>query len=561
MRWVAESDRPPGLSLGFALPGQARRPVLLLVLLALANTPALGAQWGGELRFCIRSEPRSFHPALADSDAAETIRYLTGGVLVRVNRGNQQLEPELATSWKIENGGRSIVFQLRPGVFFSDGTPFSAEDVVYTMNVLLDPALHSATGDTFQAGGGAIQTMQRGKYQVAVVFPEPVAGAARLFDQVAILSHNSPLKERAALGAFRIAEHKPGSFILLAINPNYWKTDGARRLPYLDTVRLEVQQNRELELLRFRRGEVDLISSLGPDQFQQLAAESGATVKDAGPTLESEMLWFNLNPSAPIEAYRKSWFGSRNFRLAVSHAIRRDDLCRVVYHGHAQPGIGPFSPANRFWFNRSLNPPSFDLEQARSLLAADGFRLAGQAGAQALHDRDGHLVEFSLITNAGNPAREHIAAMLQQDLAAIGIRLNIVTLDFPSLIERIGKSSQYESCLLGQVNVDLDPNGQLNVWLSSSATHQWNPNQAKPATPWEAEIDRLMRLQSSLLDENRRKPLFDRVQQIAWDEAPMLYLLNRNALVAAARRLRNVEPSVLRPNILWNAERLWISAK
>ena len=532
-----------------------------MVLLALLSTPALPAQWGGELRFCIRSEPRSFHPALADSDAAETIRYLTGGVLVRVNRGNQQLEPELATSWKIENGGRSIVFQLRPGVFFSDGTPFSAEDVVYTMNVLLDPALHSATGDTFQAGGGAIQTMQRGKYQVAVVFPEPVAGAARLFDQVAILSHNSPLKERAALGAFRIAEHKPGSFILLARNPNYWKTDGARRLPYLDTVRLEVQQNRELELLRFRRGEVDLISSLGPDQFQQLAAESGSAVKDAGPTLESEMLWFNLNPSAPIEAYRKSWFGSRNFRLAVSHAIRRDDLCRVVYHGHAQPGIGPFSPANRFWFNRSLNPPSFDLEQARSLLAADGFRLAGQAGAQALHDRDGHLVEFSLITNAGNPAREHIAAMLQQDLAAIGIRLNIVTLDFPSLIERIGKSSQYESCLLGQVNVDLDPNGQLNVWLSSSATHQWNPNQTKPATPWEAEIDRLMRLQSSLLDENRRKPLFDRVQQIAWDEAPMLYLLNRNALVAAARRLRNVEPSVLRPNILWNAERLWISAK
>src|ERR1039458_7993898 len=107
MNCVAEWDRPPGLSLGFALPGQARRPVLLVVLLALLSTPALPAQWGGELRFCIRSEPRSFHPALADSDAAETIRYLTGGVLVRVNRGNQQLEPELATSWKIENGGRS----------------------------------------------------------------------------------------------------------------------------------------------------------------------------------------------------------------------------------------------------------------------------------------------------------------------------------------------------------------------------------------------------------------------------------------------------------------------
>jgi peptide/nickel transport system substrate-binding protein len=544
----------------FRLHGRILSP-LGLALLALLGVQCLAAQWGGELRLSIRSEPPSFHPALADSDSAETIRYLTGGVLVRVNRSNQQLEPELASSWKIENGGKSIVFQLRPGLLFSDGTPFTADDVVYTMQVLLDPALHSPTGDAFQGGSGAVRATPRGKYEVAVVFPEPVAGVARLFDQVAIMSRNSTLKERAVLGAFRIAGNKPGSFILLARNPNYWKTERGRRLPYLDGIRLEIQQNRELELLRFRRGEVHLISALSPDQFQQLAAGDGATVKDAGPTLESEMLWFNMNPSAPIEAYRKSWFASRSFRLAVSHAIRRDDLCRVVYHGHAQPGIGPFSAANRFWFNHSLKPHSFDLEQSRRLLAADGFRLAGQTGGQTLRDRDGHAVEFSVITNAGNPARERMAAMLQQDLGAIGIRLNIVTLDFPSLIERIGKSSQYESCLLGNVNVDLDPNGQMNLWLSSSANHQWNPNQAKPATPWEAEIDRLVRLQSTLLDENRRKILFDRVQQIVWEEAPFLYLVNRNALVAAARSLRNMEPSPLRPNILWNAERLWIETK
>jgi ABC-type transport system substrate-binding protein len=70
-----------------------------------------------------------------------------------------------------------------------------------------------------------------------------------------------------------------------------------------------------------------------------------------------------------------------------------------------------------------------------------------------------------------------------------------------------------------------------------------------------------MRLQSTLPDENRRKPLFDRVQQIAWDEAPLVYLVNRNALVAAAPSLRNAAPTVLRPNILWNVERLWIAAK
>jgi peptide/nickel transport system substrate-binding protein len=489
-----------------------------------------------------------------DDDASETVRYLTGGVLLRLNRITQRVEPELATSWSIENSGKSIAFQLRSGLSFSDGTPFSAQDVAYTMQTLMDPNLHSPTGDSFRVGNGTVQIVERGKHEVQITFPEPIAGVERLFDQVAILSRNSRLRERAVLGPFRIAEHKPGSFLLLARNPNYWKTGGGRRLPYLDRIRMDIQQNRELELLRFRRGEIHLISSLDPDQFQQLAAADPATVKDAGPTLEGELMWFNMNPAAPIPAYRKNWFGSRNFRLAISHAIRRDDLSRVVYHGHAQAAPGPFPAANLFWFNRNLKPHSFDLEEARRLLAADGFR----SGGSTLRDRDGQPVEFSVVTNAGNRPRERIAAMLQQDLGALGIRLNIVTLDFPSLMERIGKSFQYESCLLGLINVDLDPNGQMNVWLSGSSNHQWNPNQKTPQTAWEAEIDRLMRLQASTVNANRRKLLFDQVQQLVSDQAPFLYLINKNALMALSRSLKNVTPSVLRPQVLWNADRIWI---
>jgi len=529
------------------------KPLGILILSALASVN-LHAQWGGELRFCLHSEPRTLNPIMVDDDPSETVRYLTGGVLLRVNRGSQQLEPELATSWKLENAGKTIVFKLREGLAFSDGTPFTAKDVAYTMQALTDPSLHSPTGDAFRTGSGVVETAQRGKYEIAVIFPEPIAGVARLFDQVAIMSQSSPLRERAVLGPFHIAEYKAGSYILLARNPNYWKTDHGRRLPYLDAVRLEIQENREAELLRFRRGQIDLISSVDPDQFEQLAAEDRASVTDAGPTLEGEMMWFNMNAAAPIPAFRKAWFRSRNFRLAISHAIHRDDLSRVVYHGHAQPAIGPFSPANLFWFNRSLQPQAFDIEQARRLLAADGFHKNGQS----LVDHEGHPVEFSVVTNAGNRSRERIAAMVQQDLAALGIRLNIVTLDFPSLIERISKSFQYESCLLGLVNVDLDPDGQMSVWVSSASNHQWNPNQKTPETDWEAEIDRLMRKQATTIDAGRRKVLFDRVQQIAADQDPFLYLVYKNALVAASHRLRNLSPSILRPQALWNADRLWL---
>lgn len=525
----------------------------LILLSALAIT-AYAAQWGGELRFCLRSELRTFNPVLVDDSASETVRYLTGGVLVRVDRLTQQLTPELATSWRMEKNGRTIVFRLREGVSFSDGTPFTAADVAYTMRALLDPAVHSPTADAFRPAAGGVETSARGPYEVAVTFPQPVAALARLFDQVAILSERSPLKERAVLGPFRVSQYKPGSFLVLARNPNYWKMEGGRRLPYLDSVRLEILQSREAELLRFRRGEVHLISSLDPDQFEALSAEDRGSVRDAGLTLEGELMWFNMNPAAPIPAFRKAWFRSTNFRLAVSHAIRRGDLARLVYHGHAQPGIGPFSPANRFWFKSGLEPHAFDLNVSRRLLAADGFRYNGKA----LVDREGHAVEFSLVTNAGNRSRERIAAMLQQDLDALGIRLNLVTLDFPSLIERISKSFQYESCLLGLINVDLDPSEQMNVWLSSSSNHQWNPGQKAPETAWEAEIDRLMRQQAAAPDAARRKALFDRVQQLVSDQAPFLYLVNQDALVAVSSRVHNAAPAVLRPQVIWNVDRLWL---
>jgi len=391
---------------------------------------------------------------------------------------------------------------------------------------------------------------------VTIRWPSPLAGGVRLFDQVCIMSRHSPLKERAVLGPFMIGEHRPGAWLRLERNPHYWKMKSGRRLPYLDSIRLDILQNRDVELMRFRKGELHLISSVDPEQFEELSRAQPGLVRDAGASLEDDFLWFNLAPAAPLPAHEKAWFASRNFRLAVSHSIRRDDLCRIVYRGHAVPGVGPSPPVNRYWFNRKLAPHAFDLDLSRRLLAEDGFRRPGGA----LCDRDGHPVEFSLITNAGNKARERMASMLQQDLAALGIKLNLVPLDFPSLLDRIGKTLAYESCLLGFNNHDLDPDSQANLWLSSSSNHAWYPREPSPATPWEAEIDRLMRAQASTADGQKRKALFDRVQEIVSEQAPVIYLLNRNALVGIAPTVRNVQPSALHPRLVWNVDEIYLAA-
>jgi peptide/nickel transport system substrate-binding protein len=530
-----------------------RRTFLHIFLCSTLLIGVASSQGGNELRFCLRAEPKTFDPLKVDDDASLTIRYLTGGVLVRANRQTQALEPELAESWKVSKDGKQITFKLRRGIRFSEGSPFSAEDVAFTVTRLMDPALHSSTGDAFRSGKGTVTTKILSPIQISVTFSAPVIGVASLFDQVAMMSSHAPNKESAVLGPFMVAEYKPGASVLLKRNPNYWKKDAqGRQLPYLDSIRLDIQPNRDVEVLRFKRGELDLINSIDTEYFDRLAASSPAVVHDAGASLDSEFMWFNQVASAPIAEYKRNWFRSKNFRRALSQAINREDLSRVVFNGHAQPGAGPVSPANKFWFNSRLKAESYRPDAALQRLQTDGFRL--QSGT--LRDKDGNAVEFSIVTNAGNKYRERMAVMIQEDLGKIGVKVNVVTLDFPSLIERIAQKFNYEAAILGFQNVDLDPNGQMNIWLSSAENHAWNPQQKGPETSWEAEIDHLMRAQASTADPKKRKEAFDRVQEIVAEQAPFIYLVNKNALSAVSTSVEGATPVILHPQTYWNAERL-----
>src|SRR5271166_5424156 len=534
-----------------------RRLFLRLLLGCALLSAAAFSQSGGELRFCLRSEPKTFDPLMVDDDASLSIRYLTGGVLVRVNRHTQDPEAELAESWKVSKDGKQITFRLRHGIAFSDGTPFSAEDVAFTMQRLMDPALHSTTGDAFRSGNGAVTTKIIAPDLVSITFPAPLAGIERLFDQVAIMSARSPKKEAAVLGPFVVAEYKAGSSLLLRRNPNYWKKDSqGRRLPYLDSIRLDIQSNRDVEMLRFKRGELDLINTIDSDFFDRLAASSPHLAHDAGASLDYDFLWFNQVANAPIPEYKRAWFRSTNFRRAISQAINREDLSRVVFNGHAQPAVGPVSPANKFWFNGRLKAEPYRPDAALQRLQSDGFHL--QNGV--LRDKSGNVVEFSMVTNAGNKSRERMAVMVQEDLGKLGIKVNVVTLDFPSLIERISQKFNYEAAMLGFRNVDLDPNSQMTIWLSSAENHAWNPQQKSPETAWEAEIDQLMHAQASSTEVKKRKESFDRVQEIAAEQAPIIYLVNQNALSAVSNAVEGANPGILHPQTFWNAERLTLNA-
>jgi len=512
---------------------------------------------GGELRFVLRGEPKTLDPWMVADEFSEAVRYLTEGVLIRVNRLTQKPEPELAASWKISKDGTRVTFQLRQGVKFPSGAAFTSRDVVDTFQRFLDPALHSPIAETFKTDKGTVKIRAEGDYTVIAEFPAPAPRIERMFDQVAIVSAGSQ-RPTPGLGPFLMAERKPGVSIFLKRNPQYWKRDAdGKLLPRAESIRLDIEQNRDLELLRFRRGEVHLIDKLTPDLYDRLVTEAPGTAIDAGATTDMEFLWFNQAPQAPLAARVKEWFRSTAFRRAVSQAINRADLCRVVYRGHASPSAGPVSPSNKLWRNEKLTVEPFDPAGAAKRLESDGFKLQGGV----LSDHGGNAVEFSIITNAGSKTRERMAVMIQNDLQTLGIKVNIVTLDFPSLIERITRTLNYEVCLLGLVNVDPDPSELMNVLLSSASNHPWNPSQKTPETTWEAEIDRLMLAQAATADQLARKKKWDRVQEILREQAPVVYLLHPNSLSAVSPSVTGARPTPFYPRTFWNADVLNVKGK
>jgi peptide/nickel transport system substrate-binding protein len=537
---------------------------ILLSLTALAAaTLSAGTtpRWGGELRVAVASDPKTFNPLLVTEQSANLVRYLTGGTLIRWNHVSQAMDPELARAWRVSPDGRELRFELREDARFSDGSPVTAGDVVFTFHQLLDPKTNSVDAQALLAGG-QVAVEAAGVRTVVFRFPRPVAGVERQIGEISITRARSlaaaldPVR-MATAGPFHVTAYTPGATIILGRNPYYWKNASGRRLPYLDAIRLEVRPDRSLEVNSLLRDELDVSSAVEPKAFSRLAKASRVTAVDAGPSLDAEQLWFNQNPASPLPEYKKAWFRSREFRLAVSSAIHRDDLARLVFDSHATPASGIIPVSNRAWANNAVHPPAFDVAAARKFLSAAGFSLSNGN----LHDAGGHAVEFSIITNAGSGTRTRMVTLIAEDLAKIGIRVQLVTLDFPSLIERISRTFDYDACLLGMVNDDPDPNSLMGVWMSSGPNHPWFPAEKSPTTPWEAEIDRLMLAQSREPDHTRRKNDFDRVQQIAAEQAPVIFLVVKNSLSAYSSRVANVAPSPFFPYLLWNADRLWIQGE
>ena len=538
---------------------------------------------GGRLVLSLRAEPKTLNPVIAADAPSREVIGLMQADLVHINRSTQLTEPSLAKSCKASRDGLQYTVELRRGLRFSDGYPVDADDILFTFHVYLDEAVHAPQRDLLIVGGKPIEVRKVDAYHIVFRLAQPYGAGDRLFDGLAILprhllekpyqegklgqsgSLSSAANQWAGVGPFRLKQYVAGQQIVLERNPFYWKTDSkGSRLPYLDEIVFLFVPSADAQVLRFQSGDTDVITRLGAENFSVLSRQArGYTMSDAGPGLEYNFLFFNLNapgPKTPSDAVRKlGWFQNVKFRQAVSSAIDRQSIVRLVYQGKGAALWGPVTPGNRRWANAELAHPPRSLDRARELLKQGGFSWKRDSNeAQVLVDQGGNPVEFSILTSSSNADRTKMATLISDDLKQLGIKAQVVPLEFRSLLDRVNQSKDYDACVLGLASFDADPNSDINVWLSSGGTHLWNPSQSHASTPWEAEIDKLMQRQLVANTFEERKKSYDRVQRILEENQPFIFLASPDILVGAKNDVGNLQPAVIEPYVLWNAESLFL---
>ena len=239
-------------------------------------------------------------------------------------------------------------------------------------------------------------------------------------------------------------------------------------------------------------------------------------------------------------------------------AVDRDSIAKSTLQGLATPLYGVVSPANRIWANPDLPKIAYDLVQAASLLEEAGFTRRGEANAPELFDAHGNRVEFSLLVPAENEPRKLMAAVIQEDLAKLGIRMQVVPIEFAAVTNAWTRSYEYDAILLGLSVTDLEPSTFANLMLSSGEMHQWRPNQKSPSTEWETKVDELFAEQVRESDPEQRKLKFYEIQRILADASPVIPIVSLHVVSAANGRVGNFSPSPMFPYSMWNAEELFV---
>lgn len=489
---------------------------LLIVLAVLIASPGgsqgAGPQPGGTIRVGITQEILNLDPHVATAFSSFQVLDLVYESLLRLDPRTLRLEPNLAQSWSVSPDGLTYTFRLRRDATFHDGSQVDATDVKYTIERILDPATKSPQASFLEP---VREVTVVDPFTVRIVLKRPYApflsiltGPGRGIVPVNFEEKvRDPRTQALGSGPYRLERFSTSS-VRLVRHDRYWRRDaGGVRLPYADAVEFRVIPDPATLRAALRAGEVDLIVGFGVDvtAAQALAGVGGIRVQSA-PDLAYSLVGIQ-NERGPL--------GDVRVRQALSLAIDRAAIGRIVYSGRAAVA-GPIPPTLEEW--QPLPParlPNYTPNPARA------GQLLQQAGAGR--------ISLRVMPIPTVPEALQIAQVLREQLARVGVSLEIEQVDFATFLSR-WRASQFD--LFVSLNGGaIDPD--LHLFRHIHSTGSTNVFKFK-----DAAVDALLDQGRTTLDTARRVRIYRELQVQIAEKVPFLFVNYADVFAASRTQLQ-----------------------
>jgi peptide/nickel transport system substrate-binding protein len=487
-----------------------RLDLIMLVALAIACFAGCASKPDpNTLVMIIESSPTNLDPRVGVDAQSERIDELLFDSLVRRD-AHFTLQPWLAESWEIPDP-LTYIFHLHHGVRFHDGRPLTSRDVKWTFDSLIKGKLRSAKTSTY-AQVSSIDAPD--DYTVVFHLKQPFAPMLwNLSDgAIGIVPYGSGEdfnRHPVGSGPFRFVSAQTDKNVVVARNSDYWATPA--KLARIDFKVIPDATTRALEL---RKQSADIaINSLVADTVVTLQRDKDLTVMEAPGTIYA---YIALNQRDPI-------LKDVRVRQAIAYAINIAPIIHYLLRDEARPAYSVLPPQH--WaYDGDVQRYLHDPKRARQLLDSAGYRATNG-------------VRFHLtIKTSTEESTRLLAAVLQQQLREVGIALDIRTYEFATFFADVTKGA-YQVHSLRWIGGNQDPDIFENIFDSAS----FAPKRANRTFYSNPRVDELIREGRSTLDQQKRKVIYDELQQILAVELPYINLWYLDNVLVHTNRVRGIE--------------------
>lgn len=466
---------------------------------------------------------------LAGDSASHSISGMIFDGMLTYDKTLSELEPRLASTWEVSDDGRVITFHLRRDVKWQDGEPFTARDVEFGFQTIVDPATLTAYAEDYRQ----VQSFEvLDDHTFRVTYEKPYAPALATWGSMVVLprhllegrdinSAQDFARNPVGLGPYKLESWETGMQITLRAYQDYY-----RGRPYIERVVERIIPDAQTQFLELKSGGIDQMG-LTPLQFnRQTDTPDFKRNFRKYRYLSNGYTYLGYNLQRPL-------FADVRVRRALTHAIDKSEIVEAVLLGLGQPAAVPYKPGTR-WHNDKVEDLAYDPERARALLAEVGW---ADSDGDGVLDKNGERFEFKIITNQGNDQRLKAATVIQQRLKEIGILVDVRVIEWAAFINEFVNKRKFDAVLLGW-SLDLDPD-QYIIWHSEKT----GAKEFNFVTYSNAEVDELLDKGRRTFDADERERIYDRFQEILVDEQPYTFLYYADSLPAVHCRVHGIEPA------------------